>query len=173
MSAGSPGLIADDEVILRMVCVPMHVHSKKPELKSSFFSHAFTYGASAQRGEHATNAELAQCVTDLIGGAVERVWLGYVQCTAAAVREVLGANEARGFCVYDAALPPRNPAHAEVHSAQRIPEAEQIELRVKLMNAFNGKSVRGRRELRDGAVWAALAPDLQSRAVALQWAALQ
>lgn len=173
MSPASPGLICDDEVIVRMVCAPMHVHSKRPELKSSFFSHAFSKGASAQRVEHATDTELKDCVEQLIGGADDRVWLGYVQCRASAIRKIkIRESDGQTFCVYDAALPPGNPAHAEVHAARRIPEADEIEYRRELQKAFGAHAVLRRRGLRDGTVWAQLREDLKQRPLPPQWSAL-
>ena len=77
MSIHSPGAVLDDEVIGRMVCVPIHVHRTKPELLPSFFNHAFNFGLSAQRLEIASDAELASWLSKFVGGSAERVWLGY------------------------------------------------------------------------------------------------
>ena len=88
MSANSPGVVNDYEVIIRLVCAPMHVHSKRPELKSSFFSHVFTKGASAQRLDHATDTELVTTIDTLITSADDRLWLGYVQCRAKDIRQI-------------------------------------------------------------------------------------
>ncbi len=72
----------------RLVCAPMHVHSKRPELKSSYFSHVFTKGASAQRLDHATDTELVATIDTLITSADDRLWLGYVQCRAKDIRQI-------------------------------------------------------------------------------------
>ena len=184
MSPKSPGVVSDDEVIIRLVCAPMHVHSKRLELKSSFFSHAFTKGASAQRLNHATDTELITTVDALTSGAEDRLWLGYVQCRAKDIRQVeVDENIVQLFCVYDAALPPENaldmvpaehenPAHAEIHASRRIPEADQIQYRAELAKAFNSNRILPRRTLRDGAIWGALREDLKDRKVPEQWAAL-
>jgi hypothetical protein len=172
LSEYSPGIVEDNETILRMVCVPMHIHSKKPELKSSFFSHIASFGASVQRLEKSTDEELTACVEGLVSGAEDRVWLGYVQASARAIRDVqVGKEGKQSFCVADAALE-NNRAHAEIHCAYRIPEADRIEYRVQLMNVFKGKTVLNRRSVRDGAIWNALGAELKTRALPPQWADL-
>lgn len=173
LSEHSPGLIGDEETILRVVCVPMHVHSKKAVLKSSFFSHIASYGASVQRLEHSKDDELVACVEGLVSGAENRVWLGYVQTTAQAIRglEVRKGGE-QSLCVADAALA-SNRAHAEIHCAYRIPEADQIELRVELMNVFGAGAVLNRRSIRGGAVWDAVQDGLKARPLPPQWASLE
>jgi hypothetical protein len=172
LSSHSPSLIEDSEAIARMVCTPMHVHSKKPEVKSSFFSHAFSYGASAQRLEHATNQELATCVADLIGGAEDRTWLGVVVASAVAIRALsLGSAGKQSFCVADAALE-ENPAHAELHCAYRVPEADAIEYRRQLMTVFNSGAIRHRKSLRAGSVWTLVPGELTERTLPAQWASL-
>lgn len=181
MSPKSPGVVSDDEVIIRLVCAPMHVHSKRPELKSSFFSHAFTKGASAQRLDHATDTELVTTIDMLTSSADDRLWLGYVQCLAKDIRQIdVSEKSVQLFCVYDAALPPQNapdtepenPAHAEIHASRRIPEADEIQYRAELAKAFNSNGIRSRRTLRSGVIWAALREDLKDRKLPDQWATL-
>ena len=172
LSAHSPSLIGDHECIARMVCTPMHVHSKKPELKSSFFSHVSSYGASAQRLEHATNQELANCITELIGGSDDRIWLGVVVAPTFAIRELsLGSQGKQSFCVADAALD-GNPAHAELHCAYRVPEADAIEYRRELMKVFNSGAIRHRKSLRAGSVWTLIPEQLRVRELPGHWSAL-
>lgn len=170
LSEYSPGLITDDEVIARVVCTPMHVHRKHPKLMASFFSKAMSQGASVQRLDHATDAELAKCVEDLIAGGSDRVWLGYVVASAGAIRALqLRQADEQSFCVVDAALP-RNPAHAEIHCAYRVIEdADQIEHRHRLLEVFSTNSINHRKGLRAGSVWDLLPKGLQDRALPQQW----
>ncbi len=184
MSPKSPGVVSDEETIVRLVCAPMHVHSKRPELNSSFFSHIFTKGASAQRLNHATVTELSNTIETLTSGAKGGIWLGYVQCHAKEIRQIkIGDESNQQLCVYDAALPPpnapqmqlaepENPSHAEIHASRRIPEADQMEYRAELAKVFNSKKILSRHSLRSGAVWANLREDLKLRVVPEQWAAL-
>lgn len=167
----SPGLVDHGETIVRMVCVPMHVHLKRLEIKTSFFSHMATVGASVQRQDCAKDAELATCVTDLIAGGDNRVWLGAVSATAGEIRALQPHDGKQSFCVLDAGLQ-RNPAHAEIHSSWRIPEADQMEYRVALRDLFVLKGVQARRELRDGAIWDLIPEELQSRPVPMGWSSV-
>ncbi|SDY52603.1 hypothetical protein SAMN05518669_11318 [Variovorax sp. YR634] len=172
LSEYSPGLVQDEETIIRMVCVPMHVHSKRAELKSSFFSHVATFGASVQRLEFASDGELIGCVEALVGGGEDRMWLGYVEAPASLIRSVqLGDGDTQSFCVADAALP-ENPAHAEIHCAQRIPEADHVEYRAELLRVFNERGVLHRRSIRGGDVWNGVREELRLRPLPQQWAAL-
>lgn len=66
MSEHSPCPVSDEETIVRMVCVPMHVHKKKAELLPNFFNHAFTRGMSAQRLDASTDDELANWVNNFL-----------------------------------------------------------------------------------------------------------
>lgn len=170
-SEHSPGLVEEAETIFRMVCVPQHVHPKRPELMSSFFSHAFSSGVSVQRLEQSKPLENIECVEALVGSKDDRAWLGYVQAPASAIREISLGDDGQSYCVADAALP-HNRSHAEIHSARRIPEAERIEYRRELMRVFNAKQVLNRRALQDGAVWGGLREDLKARPLPAQWEAL-
>ena len=172
LSIESPGLIESNEDIARMVCTPMHVHSKRPELKSSFFSHITSCGASAQRLKHASDIELASCIASLIEGREDRAWLGLVVASADAIRSLtLGPQGKQSFCVADAAIQD-NPGHAEIHCAYRIPEADEIEYRRELMLVFNATKIEHRRSLRKGAVWTLIPENLRERTLPDQWSSL-
>lgn len=169
LSEHSPGPVTDGETIIRMVCVPMHVHRKKPELTPSFFSHVFSKGMSAQRLEKATDAELAEWVNKFLSANDERVWLGYVSASCEALRgSRIEADDQRLFCVYDAALPD-NVSHIEVASARRLPEADVLEARAKLRRAFSEGAVFSRASLRKGSVAALVSQELIARRWPVQW----
>ncbi|WP_286533749.1 hypothetical protein [Variovorax sp. J31P179] len=170
LSPHSPGIVQSSETIVRMVCVPMHVHLKRLELKTSFFSHIATRGASVQRLEVASDAELVKCVEDLTG-ADDRVWLGVVEAATSDIRELLPREGKQSYCVADAALE-GNPAHAEIHSAWRIPEADQIEYRVALRDLFVRGGVQGRRTLRNGSIWEAFGGPSKERPLPAAWSGL-
>ena len=174
VSPHSPGPVGDDETIGRLVCVPMHVHKKRPELLPSFFGHAFTFGLSAQRLERASEDELASWLNAFVGAADDRVWLGHVESAASTVRAIrrVGQEDSRGFCIYDAALE-ANAAHVEIGAASRvIAEADQIEARALLRRAFGDGKIVPRSQLKAGAVIAMLESGLAERPVPAQWATL-
>lgn len=173
LSEHSPGLVAGEETIARMVCVPQHVHPKRAELNSSFFSHAFNRGASVQRLESSADCELLGCVQGLLTGGDDRQWLGYVVAPAHAIRAIQGGDDpTQAFCVADAALA-ENHAHAEIHCAHNaIPDADRIERRAQLMKLFNDAGIQHRRSLRNGKIWDALPTEIKGRRLPKQWEAL-
>lgn len=170
-SQHSPSLVDHGETIVRMVCVPMHVHLKRLEIKTSFFSHMATVGASVQRLDCARDDELATCVTDLIAGGDNRVWLGAVSATAGDIRALQPHDGKQSFCVLDAGLH-GNQAHAEIHSSWRIPEADQMEYRVALRDLFVHNGVQARRELRGGTIWNLIPEEMQNRPVPTAWSSI-
>lgn len=169
LSGYSPGVVADEEIIARFVCAPLHVHRKRAELNSSFFSYAFSRGVSVQRLDASTDEELVGCVKGLLTGSDDRQWLGYVTAPASAIRALaVGGDETQTFCVADAALA-ENRAHAEIHCARRIPEADRLERRAELTKLFNTQGIQNRRALREGKVWEALPGDLKERPLPAHW----
>lgn len=172
VSRHSPGPVQHEETIVRMVCSPMHVHKKKPELLPSFFGHAFSYGLSAQRLEKSTDQELAKWVNSFVTGGDDRVWLGYVRASCATIRRISRPEgaESQAFCVLDAALE-SNRSHIEICASHRpIDDADRIEVRAGLMRAFS--SVLPRAELKDGQVCTLVNPELLAREVAEHWRSL-
>ena len=172
LSEHSPGVVGAEEVIVRMVCVPMHVHKTRLEVLASFFSHAVTRGLSVQRMDIASDNELLACVEGFLQADEKRVWLGYVEASVSSIRDLrLLDDGAQSFCVADAALSD-NQAHAEVHCAYDIPEADAMEYRAALMNIFNGKNVQNRKSLRGGAVWQDVQDEFKKRPLPSRWEAM-
>jgi len=169
----SPGLISNDEPIARIVCSPMHVHKKQPKLMTNFFSHVVSYGASVQRLAHATDTELVECIKGLVTGSEDRAWLGYTEASASEIRaKTLRKQGEQSFSILDSALS-QNPAHAEIHCAYRIPEADVIEYRHELLKVFGGETaIKPRKNLREGKIWSSLPNAVTDREVPPQWAAL-
>lgn len=170
MSQYSPGLVKNEETIARMVCIPMHVHKKKPELLPSFFGHVFSFGMSAQRLEKTNDAELANWVNQFVGGADDRVWLGYVQAPCKKIRDVLRVDKnSQAFCVYDVGLVD-NGSHVEICASNRIIEdADRIETRARLRQAFSNGKILSRASLKDGRVQSLVNGELLMRDVADCW----
>jgi hypothetical protein len=171
VSSHSPGPVQHDETIVRMVCAPIHVQTKKPELKPSFFNHAFTRGMSAQRLEKASDEEIATWVNRFVSADAERAWLGYVVAPTRGIREVRSPDsDEQGFCVYDTALED-NRAHVDVCASRRIiEEADRVEARARLRRAFS--AVLPRASLNEGRVLALVHDEVAAREVPTQWKAL-
>lgn len=168
LSEKSSGVVQNDETIVRMVCVPLHVHEKKPQLKPNFFNHAFTKGLSSQRLERSGNSELAQWINSFLRVDTDRVWLGYVQAPCDAIRAILhSAEQVRLFCVYDSATD-NNPSHVEVCASHRIiEEADRLEARAELRKAFS--EVIPRLFLKNGDVFRLVDTDLLERDIPTHW----
>lgn len=151
-----------------MVCIPLHVHEKKLQLKPNFFNHAFTKGLSTQRLERSGNSELAQWINSFLRVDTDRVWLGYVQASCDAIRAILHSTERlRLFCVYDSATDD-NPSHVEVCASRRIiEEADRLEARAELRKAFS--KVHQRAILKNGDVCKLVDRDLLEREIPTHW----
>lgn len=170
LSQHSPCIVEDEETIIRMVCVPMHVDRKKARLLPNFFSHTFSFGMSAQRLEKAGPAELAKWLNNFLAQSCDRVWLGYVQAPCKDIRGIRLDNEnLKSFCVYDAASD-ESPAHVEVCASRRLKEADRIEARAHLMKVFS--RIHSRTLLMNGSVQTAVESDLLAREVPSQWESL-
>ena len=167
----SSGVVQNDETIVRMVCVPIHVHKKNPSLLPTFFNHAFTKGMSAQRLGISAPEELSQWVNAFLSADEERAWLGYVQAPCEEIRAILSDDSvSRAFCVYDAALK-ETPGHVEVCASSRISaDADRLEARSRLRKAFSDGKVLARNTLKAGQVVAAVDNKLLQRQLPSQWA---
>lgn len=121
LSEHSPGLITNDELIVRMVVSPMHISKSQPNIvKPSFLSHSETKGVSMQRLPLASTEELANCVNALTK-KTGTAWLGFAQASAENIRNIGANNGEQVYCVADAALE-HNKAHAEIHLSRMMPE---------------------------------------------------
>lgn len=137
-SLHSPGRVTDEEELSRFVFSPIHV-GKKGNIKPAIFSHVFNAGCSIQRESIATESELVTFVKGFLAGDSSRSWHGVLVGDSKSLRDYLMENsDQRAFCIYDTAEKD-NPAHGEIHQAlYEISDADQIELRAKLFEVFNG-----------------------------------
>ncbi len=160
LSEHSPGLIKNDELIVRMVVSPMHISKSQPNVvKPNFLSHSETKGVSMQRLPLASTEELANCVNALTK-KTGTAWLGFAQASAENIRNIGVKNGEQVYCVADAALE-HNKAHAEIHLSRMMPEADRIEYRSQLRDLF--LNVQSRKDLYDGKVWDMLDDEVKER----------
>lgn len=136
-SKHSPERVSNSEQLSRFVFSPIHVGKKG--ILPSVFSHTFTVGCSIQRETIVSEHELVYFVKEFLAGKTDRSWHGVLTADSKAVRGYTIDNTGRrAFCIYDTAEQ-YNRAHGEIHQAQyEIDEADKIELRSKLFEAFNG-----------------------------------
>lgn len=164
MSKHSPCTVLASEQLARFVFSPMHVNKKTGQIKPSIFSHVHEKGCSIQRDSVAGTNEIGKFVTSFLSERSDRAWVGVLTGPCQNVRAIkVAETDDRGVCVYDTAEP-RNPAHAEMCQTQYVvDEADRVELRKKLFEAFGGGVVIEPLQYRAGAVWAALSQELEAR----------
>lgn len=135
-SKHSPGRVSDNEQLSRFVFSPIHVGKKG--ILPAVFSHTFTVGCSIQRESIVSEPELVHFVKEFLAGKADRSWHGVLTADNKALRNyTMDNSDRRAFCIYDTAEK-HNPAHGEIHQARyEIDEADKIELRAKLFEAFN------------------------------------
>jgi hypothetical protein len=161
MSKYSPNVIGNDEVLARFVFSPMHL-DRKGNIKPSIFSHVFNVGCSIQRDTIATSKELIDFAKDFLDGNNNRSWEGVLLAKCNDVREINRDNaNSRAVCIYDTASE-NNPSHGEMAQSQYIiNDADQVELRHNLFQAFGKGIAVNPCHYRDGAIWEQLPQHLK------------
>jgi hypothetical protein len=118
----SPGVVQDDEELVRRVEDPTHFDATTGQIKPTFFDDASSKGASCFRLRHTTVAQIADGARKYVDEINKnppstgvRTAIGYTIFSADEVRKVLAPTEPprRGAAVYDTGLH-NDPAHADV-----------------------------------------------------------
>lgn len=135
MSKFSSAPIDKNEYLSRFVFSPIHLN-RKGEIKPSLFSHVSTIGCSIQRETIASNDEIGNFISKFLRNDIKYSWNGVLMAKSDDLRKVLvESTSARALCLYDTAEKD-NPSHGEIHQTVDINEADQIELRHDIMQAF-------------------------------------
>ena len=135
MSKFSSAPVNDDEYLARFVFSPIHL-SKKGEIKPSLFSHVSTIGCSIQRETIASSDEIGSFISKFLSKDTKYSWNSVLIAKTEILRKVLiESTNARALCLYDTAEED-NPSHGEMHQMGSINEADQIELRHDILQAF-------------------------------------
>lgn len=137
MSKYSPSPILDTEKLTRFVFHPVHV-AKSGIIKPSVFSHVATFGCSIQRESIASDGEIKQFIRSYLTKNIKHTWYGILSGECISLRELFSEHSRnRLICIYDTSEID-NPAHGEIHQSQYVlDEADCVELRSKLFDAFN------------------------------------
>jgi hypothetical protein len=159
----SPHAVEDSEALARFIFSPMHVNKKTGELKPSVFSHVSSNGCSIQRESIAIDDELLTFAKNFLAKE-DRAWLGVLLGKCDDVRGIhAGKENRRAVCVYDTANS-QNQAHGELCQTKYVmDDADAIELRHDLFEAFGKNGVLQPEEYRGGRVWKNLPQDIQDR----------
>lgn len=134
MSEFSPSPIKDEELVARFVFSPLHVN-KRGDIKPSVFSHIYNRGCSIQRETKASNEEINSFLVNFLSGDAKRSWSRVLLAKCGDLRKIL-IEDKRALCLYDTASED-NPAHGEICVSREIPEADQLELRHAIKQAFS------------------------------------
>lgn len=118
----SPGVVQNDEKLVRRVEDPTHFDAITGKIKPTFFDDASNKGASCFRLKHTTLVQIADNARKYVDEINKnppstgvRTAIGYATFSADEVRKVLAPTEPprRGAAVYDTGLQ-NEPAHADV-----------------------------------------------------------
>lgn len=163
MSKFSPKPVDINEVLARFIFSPMHI-GKNQQLKPSVFSHVFDKGCSIQREDIADNNEITRFLQTFLNNRDDFRWIGVLTGTAQDVRSIgIGNTGNRAVCVYDTAEK-ANTAHAEIFQTQYVIEdADKVELRANLFQAFGSGLIHNPDKYRSGNVWMSLPQALRDR----------
>lgn len=163
MSEYSPSVVGDSEQLALFIFLPIFQIGKNGKAKSNTFSHVHKKGRSIQRDSVATSSELDQFARDFLDADERRIWKGVLLAKCADVRNIKTDDLLnRAVCVYDTAER-KNPAHGEMAQTQHIDEADEIELRNKLLEVFGRGDFIAPSQYRGGVIWNNLPQPLQVR----------
>ena len=152
MSKHSPNVIGNDEVLARFVFSPIHVNDKG-KIKPAVFSHVFNVGCSIQRDSIAKPEELLNFTKNFLAND-KMTWEGVLLANSNDLKKITANTiNSRAVCVYDTASA-TNPAHGEISQSQYIiDEADAIELRSNLFEAFGSGQPILPCNYRHGEIW--------------------
>lgn len=151
VSDHSPGLVQDNEVLVRILYSPHYINKETGEVTPAAFTDARKRGLSVRRKthiseeDHRAKIEEKVAVDQSAGRNNDGFWrVIYTRCTA--LRNLkLDSGGGRAFCVYDTATED-DPSHADVCQAFELPphtegrSALNKKLRSQLFEAFVGKA---------------------------------
>ena len=114
----SPGRVANDEMVMRIVYVPLHIDPESEELKPNAFDDALDKGLSVNRVQYADMNAIEKNAIKLAESLSQertpREYQGYVEVNVADVRAEYEYQK-RIFAVYDTALEgDQGQCHADV-----------------------------------------------------------
>lgn len=139
VSPSSPGPVGAEEALARLIYSPLHVDPITGEVTEAAFSDVKDKGLSVQRLTHVSEAHVRaigekKLADDHALGKTDRVLLGIVTGSVAAIRQQTYETGERTFCVYDSALQD-TPAHADVCQTPATP-SEMKRARKRLRDLF-------------------------------------
>ncbi|MEN8217983.1 MAG: hypothetical protein ABFS56_16770 [Pseudomonadota bacterium] len=113
VSSYSPGIVQDDEYLVRLIFSPTHFNEQTGKLKPFAFLDCKDKGLSVNRLQYTSVDELKQTAAFISCG---RQIVGVVVAQCADIRAIVDEENQRAFCVYDTATK-NNQSHADICQA--------------------------------------------------------
>ncbi len=136
VSSYSPGIVQDEEYLIRLIFSPTHFNEQMAQLKPFAFFDCKDKGLSVNRMQYTSVEELKQTAAFISHG---RQMVGVVIAKCGDIRAIINEENERGFCVYDTATK-NNQSHADICQAVACQDGSRKQgskLRRKLMKRFS------------------------------------
>lgn len=139
-SEHSPGVIEDEERLVKVIHSPEHYDQEKGTIKPGAFSaedlHNLNRGLSLDRILHSSRESLQERAETLTGKKKERLLEGFATTIAEKIRQITHSDGERALCVIDDGLK-ENPAHSICIRAGDQTKSKMRGIRGKLMDVFD------------------------------------
>lgn len=113
VSSYSPGIVEDDEYLIRLIFSPTHFNEDTGKLKPFAFFDCKDKGLSVNRMRYTSIEELKNTAAFISHG---RKIIGVVVAKCADIRAIIDEEGNRAFCIYDTATK-NNKSHADICQA--------------------------------------------------------
>ncbi|GCL36003.1 hypothetical protein SR1949_11030 [Sphaerospermopsis reniformis] len=143
VSQYSPGIIEDDEILIRQIYSPIHIDKETGKVNSSAFIDSQDKGMSVNRKTYTSLEELNKKVEYKLNldqkRGKDKHFLGVVYTSCENVRSIKTDDNLKAFCVYDTGNK-HDISHADI--CQTISSrVEGSKMRLKLRKAFTEKPI--------------------------------
>lgn len=140
VSPFSPGPVADDKILSRLIFSPIHYDPVTQCIKEAAFEDGSNKGMSVYRQPHTTLAELQErgerkVEKDRITRP-DRQLLGRIETRAGQARQIRSLLSGARYCIYDTAKVD-DPAHADLCETAAPTKLERKQLRRELQKCFS------------------------------------
>jgi hypothetical protein len=146
VSEHSPGIVSENEVLIRTIYSPVHINTETGEVNPTAFDDAIRLGLSVNRKDHTTRENLSaniakKIAADIAAGKRKDGFWALVTLRFGDMRELRSDVGARLYCVYDTAKED-DPSHADICWAWDVPkgtpnrEGFRKRIRTRLYDVF-------------------------------------
>lgn len=135
----SPGIVNDNETILRLIISPLHLDPETKEIKPAAFQRKELNkkGASVHRQNYSNEDSLGKLGKKLANRETSRKVAGAVVTKCLAIRKIKDDKSRQCFSLLDTACPDHK-GHADIFFSINFSKPYQLKLRAKLIDVFSG-----------------------------------